>query len=125
MRGDGKIEKGKNKLLHSFKYALAGIFASFKTEKNMKIHILIMALVILAGFIFKISQTEWMICILLFGIVIAGEIFNTAIEIVVDMVMPHQNKKAKLAKDLSAGAVLILAIAAAIIGFMIFIPRMI
>jgi len=117
--------KNSHKLLHSFKYAFDGIFESFKSEKNMKIHILIMALVILAGFVFKISRTEWMICIILFGVVFAGEIFNTAIEIVVDMVMPHQNEKAKLAKDLSAGAVLLLAIAAAIIGMMIFIPRII
>ncbi len=122
---DNRTGKKTHNLFRSFKFAFAGLFESFKTEKNMKIHILIMALVILAGFLFKISRTEWMICIILFGVVIAGEMFNTAIETLVDMVMPHQNEKAKLAKDLSAGAVLILAIAAAIIGMMIFIPRII
>ena len=111
------------KLINSFKYAIQGIFTSFKTEKNMKIHILIMILVIVAGIILKISKLEWIICIILFSMVIAGELFNTAIETVVDMVMPEKNEKAKIAKDVSAGAVLVLAIAAAIIGLMIFIPK--
>ena len=111
------------KFINSFKYAIQGIFTSFKTEKNMKIHILIMLLVIIAGILLKISKLEWIICIILFSIVIAGELFNTAIETVVDMVMPDKNEKAKIAKDVSAGAVLLVAIGAAIIGLMIFIPK--
>lgn len=111
------------KLINSFKYAIQGILTSFKTEKNMKIHILIMILVIIAGLLLKINKLEWIICIILFSIVIAGELFNTAIETVVDMVMPEKNEKAKIAKDVSAGAVLVLAIGAAIIGFIIFIPK--
>lgn len=111
------------KLINSFKYAIQGIFTSFKTEKNMKIHIFIMLLVIVAGLVLKISKLEWIICIILFSIVIAGELFNTAIETVVDMVMPEKNEKAKIAKDVSAGAVLVLAIGSIIIGFMIFIPK--
>ena len=113
------------KLINSFKYATEGIITSFKTEKNMKIHILIMLLVVLAGVLLKISKLEWIICIILFSIVIAGELFNTAIETVVDMVMPDKNEKAKIAKDVSAGAVLVLAIGATIIGLMIFIPKII
>lgn len=111
------------KLINSFKYAIQGILTSFKTEKNMKVHVFIMLLVILAGIVLKISKLEWIICIILFSIVIAGELFNTAIETVVDIVMPEKNKKAKIAKDVSAGAVLVLAIGSAIIGFMIFIPK--
>lgn len=111
------------KIINSFKYAGEGIINSFKTEKNMKIHILIMIIVILLGFYLKISKTEWMICIVLFVIVIAGELFNTAIEIVVDMIMPHKNEKAKIAKDVAAGAVLVLAIGASIVGLLIFIPK--
>ena len=116
--------KPKNKkIINSFKYALQGIFTSFKTEKNMKIHIIIMILVIIAGVIFKINKIEWIICVLLFTMVIAGELFNTSIETVVDMVMPEKNEKAKIAKDVAAGAVLVLAIGAVIIGFIIFIPK--
>ena len=106
------------KLINSFKYAITGIITSFKKERNMKIHVLIMIAVIIAGIIFKISLFKW---IILFGIVIAGELFNTAIETVVDMITIEKNEKAKIAKDVSAGAVLVLATASAIIGVLIFL----
>lgn len=116
--------KSKNKkIINSFKYAFQGILASLKTERNMKIHMIIMVLVIIAGMIFKISKIEWMICILLFVVVIAGELLNTSIETIVDMIMPEKNEKAKIAKDVAAGAVLVIAIGAVIIGFIIFIPK--
>lgn len=113
------------KLIFSFKYAFEGIITSFKAERNMKIHVFIMLFVILSGFLLKISKQEWIICIILFSIVIAGELFNTAIETVVDIIMPEQNEKAKIAKDVSAGAVLVLAIGSAIIGLIIFIPKIV
>ena len=111
------------KIRNSFKYAIEGIWTSFKTERNMKIHIFIMILVIIAGIILKINKSEWIICIFLFAIVIGSELFNTSIETIVDMVMPEKNEKAKIAKDVSAGAVLVVAIGAAIIGLVIFVPR--
>ena len=111
------------KIRNSFKYAIEGIWTSFKTERNMKIHFLIMILVIIAGIILKINKSEWIICIILFAIVIGSELFNTSIETIVDMVMPEKNEKAKIAKDVSAGAVLVVAIGAAIIGLVIFVPR--
>lgn len=118
-----KLKIKTKKLINSFKYAIEGIIASFKTERNMKLHILAMILVILLGIIVKLSKLEWIICIILFAIVIAGELFNTAIETAVDIAMPHRNEKAKLAKDVSAGAVLIIAIASLIIGGIIFVPK--
>ena len=118
-----KIEIKSKKLMNSFKYAIQGILSSFKNERNMKIHVFIMILVISAGIILKINKYEWIVCILCFAIVIGGELFNTAIETVVDMVMPYKNEKAKLAKDVSAGAVLILAMGAAICGLIIFVPK--
>lgn len=111
------------KIRNSFKYAIEGIWTSFKTERNMKIHIFIMILAIIAGIILKINKLEWIICIILFAIVIGSELFNTSIETIVDMVMPEKNEKAKIAKDVSAGAVLVVAIGAAIIGLVIFVPR--
>lgn len=111
------------KIRNSFKYAIEGIWTSFKTERNMKIHIFIMILVIIAGIILKINKSEWIICIILFAIVIGSELFNTSIETIVDMVMLEKNEKAKIAKDVSAGAVLVVAIGAAIIGLVIFVPR--
>ena len=118
-----KFKVKSKKLINSFKYAIQGIFSSFKNERNMKIHIFIMFLIIISGIILKINKYEWIICILCFAIVISGELFNTAIETVVDMVMPYKNDKAKIAKDISAGAVLALAIGAAIVGVIIFVPK--
>ena len=82
-----------------------------------------MFFVIIFGFWFNISITEWCICIALFGLVISLELVNTAIETVVDIAMPEKNEKAKKAKDISAAAVLISALASAIIGVIIFIPK--
>lgn len=112
------------RLINSFKCAGEGISKAFQAERNMKIHIFIMLCVIGLGTLLKISKIEWMICILLFSLVIGGELFNTAIETVVDMIMPNKDEKAKFAKDVSAGAVLVLAIGAGIIGVMIFVPKM-
>ncbi len=113
----------RKKLSNSFRYAGEGIISAFLSERNMKIHVTIMFLVIFCGFYFQISVSEWMTCLVLFGLVIAFEIMNTALETVVDIAMPEQNPKAKLAKDLAAGAVLVAAIVAAIIGLMIFFPK--
>ncbi len=118
-----EIKVKSKKIINSFKYAIQGILTSFKTERNMKIHTCIMILVIIVGILFKINKYEWIICVICFAIVIGGELFNTAIETVVDMVMPYKNEKAKLAKDVSAGAVLVLAMGAAIVGFIIFMPK--
>ena len=118
-----KFKVKSKKIINSFKYAIQGILSSFKTERNMKIHIFIMILVICAGIILKINKYEWIVCILCFAIVIGGELLNTAIETVVDIAMPYKNEKAKIAKDVSAGAVLVLAIGAAICGLIIFVPK--
>lgn len=118
------VNKSKN-VISSFKYAFQGMFSALKTERNLKIHITIMILVIIVGIVLKISKIEWIICIILFGLVIGGEMFNSAIETVVDIAMPDINPKAKFAKDAAAGAVLVFAIASAIIGFMIFGPKLI
>lgn len=122
-RSKRKIKVKTKKLVNSFKYAFAGIITSFRKERNMKIHFFIMLLVIIAGIWLKISQLEWFLCIIWFSAVIAGELFNTSIETVVNMVMPYRNPKAKAAKDIAAGAVLVLAIGAATTGLIIFIPK--
>lgn len=118
-----KMNKEKN-ILKSFKYAFEGILEGLKTERNMKIHFSIMILVIIFGIVLKISKAEWIICIILFGLVISLELVNTAIENTVDLIIQEKHPKAKLAKDAAAGAVLISAISSAIIGLIIFIPKM-
>ena len=84
-----------------------------------------MIFVIIAGFLLKISIAEWIVCLILFAMVISLELINTAIEITVDIAMPKINEKAKFAKDISAGAVLFSAIISAIIGIIIFLPKII
>lgn len=118
-----RVDIEAKRLINSFKYAGTGIITSLKKEKNMKIHFFAMILVIVLGIIFKISLTEWIICIILFAGVIGGEMFNTAVETVVDIAMPYKNEKAKIAKDVAAGGVLVWAICSAIIGGLIFVPK--
>lgn len=113
------------KIINSFKYAFEGVFTALKTEKNMKIHIIIMILVIIFGIILKINKIEWIICIILFGFVISLELINTSIENTVDLITIEKNQKAKIAKDVAAGAVLIAAITSVIAGLIIFVPKII
>ena len=112
----------KNRI-RSFGYAFKGIKAVFGNEANMNIHLIISILVIVCGFIFNISISEWMLCIICFGLVISLEMLNSAIENLVNLVSPEQNKIAGKIKDISAGAVLIAAICAAIVGLIIFVPK--
>ena len=108
------------KIVNSFKYAIEGIISSFKTERNIKIHISAMIIVIICGILLKLDKIEWCIIIIAIVTVISAELFNTAIETVVDMISPEKNEKAKLAKDIAAGGVLVIAIGSAIIGLIIF-----
>ena len=91
----------------------------------MKIHVAILCLVVLGGVFFQITTNEWLICMILFGLVLSAELMNTAIETTIDLCMPNIHPKAKLAKDTAAGAVLVLAMISAMIGFLIFIPKLI
>lgn len=109
----------------SFVYAFAGIKELISKEHNAWIHSLATILVVVAGLVFSISKTEWIAVIICIGMVFTAEGFNTAIERLVDLVSPEYNKKAGIVKDIAAGAVLISAICAAIIGCMIFIPKII
>ena len=112
------------KRIQSFGYAGRGVWLVISKEANMKIHLAVAVLVVLAGFYFQISATEWMACLLCFGLVFTAEMINTAIENVVDLVSPKQHDLARNAKDIAAGAVLISAIASAAVGLLIFIPKL-
>ena len=114
----------KNPLYKSFGYAFQGIFNTIRTERNMKIHCIAGVLVKIFGIWLQISKTEWMICFILFGLILALELMNTAVEATVDLCTEDRRPLAKKAKDAAAGAVLIAAIFAAVIGLMIFIPRL-
>lgn len=111
----------KRKIL-SFKYAFSGIVCALKEEPNLKFHLITGLAAILAGMVLNISKADWMIIIFLIGFVISVELTNTAIETVVDAFTDKEHPGAKLSKDISAGAVLVAAITAAVLGIMIFLP---
>lgn len=110
------------RLAKSFRFAFEGIWVGVKSEANWTIGILEATVVIWAGFYLNISKSDWIIVILLIGLVLYAELCNSAIEAIVDSFTPEEHPKAKLAKDFSAGSVVILIIAAAIIGWIIFWP---
>lgn len=113
------------RLKKSFGYAFKVIDDVISNEPNMKIHVSVVILVVITAFLLKISMIEWIILVLLIGLVLAAEIINTTIENLVDMYTKDYNERAKVVKDTAAGTVLILAITSAIIGLMIFVPKII
>ena len=111
--------------MKSFAVAGKGITTALKNELHLRVHLLAAVLVVLAGWLLHISSTEWMFLLMCMGGVITAELFNTAIEKLVDLVSPEYNTKAGFIKDVAAGAVLISAMIAALVGFIIFIPKLI
>jgi len=110
------------KQLRSFGYAWKGIQSCVGKEQNLSFHLIAAMAVITAGIVLGITRTEWIMVVMCIGTVIAAELFNTAIEKLVDLVSPERHPVAGQVKDIAAGAVLICAVAAAIIGLIIFIP---
>lgn len=110
------------KQLYGFGYAWKGIRCCIGKEQNLSFHLIAAIIVVIAGFILSITKIEWTIVILCIGVVIAAELFNTAIERLVDLVSPQQHLIAGKVKDIAAGAVLVCAVTAAIIGLIIFVP---
>lgn len=110
------------KQIRSFGYAWKGIRCCVGKEQNLSFHLIATVAVVIAGFVFGINRTEWMIMLLCIGVVIAAELFNTAIEKLVDLVSPGHHPLAGQVKDIAAGAVLVCAVAAAIAGLIIFLP---
>lgn len=111
------------KRLASFKYAINGIRLLIQKEHNAWIHCFAAICVLIAGFLFGLSKMEWIAIIIVIGAVFAGEAINSSIEALADLVSPGYNETIKRVKDLAAGAVLFMAIAAAIVGLIIFLPK--
>lgn len=109
------------KRIHSFGYALQGIVYFIRTQPNAWIHLTAMVAVICLGFYQKLNLIEWVLIVLTIGLVLSAEAFNTAVEKLTDLVSPEHHPLAGIVKDVAAGAVLITAIAATVIGILIFI----
>jgi diacylglycerol kinase (ATP) len=112
------------KFIRGFGYALNGIWHAAATQLNFRVHLVTALVTVYAGYALHISINEWLWIILCITMVLVAELFNTAIEFLTDLVSPEYNKKAGLVKDMGAGAVLITAICALVIGFIIFVPKL-
>ena len=110
--------------VRSFGCAFAGLGDMLRQEHHARIHCLAAALVIAAGFFFRITATEWLAVIFAIGFVFASETVNTAIERLADVVQPEHDNRIRDVKDLAAAAVLVAAITALAIGGLVFLPKL-
>ena len=121
------MKSSKESFLHnrvkSVGFAFKGAFLLIKTEASIQVQFVLAILITIAGFYFDISKTEWIAQIFALGLVMSIEGLNTAIESLSDFIHPEHHRKIGFIKDISAGAVFIAAIAAIIIGFIIYFPK--
>lgn len=106
-------------VVESFKYAIDGILDVFRTQKHMRFHFVTMVLVLLVALLFDLAKRDILILLFVVSLVLISEMFNTAIEAVVDMVVQSYHPLAKFAKDAAAGAVLIATATAVLVGFIL------
>ncbi len=111
------------KMVKSFQYAFKGILELIKSENNAKFHFLATFLVIIAGFIAKLTKWEWIVIIVIIALVWSAEAFNSAIEKLCDVFMPEKNVEIGKVKDLAAAGVFFIVLAALITAIVIFLPK--
>ncbi|NDV70351.1 diacylglycerol kinase family protein [Dysgonomonas sp. 25] len=110
--------------LQSFKYAFNGLKILLGAEHNARIHLVVAVIACLMGWFLDISAMEWLVILILIGLVIAMEIVNSCIEYICNFISPAIDDRIKIIKDLASAAVLIVAIIAVICGFIIFLPKL-
>ncbi len=112
----------RSTFLTSFKYAFSGMWHVLRTQRNARIHLSLALVVIVLGLWLGLSRIEWAIIVLTIGLVLAAESFNTVAEAAVDLATAEYHPLAKIAKDVAAGAVLLMAITAVVVGLLILGP---
>lgn len=115
---------GARSFWQSLRFAFSGVRHAYRSQRNLRIHAAIAAAVIVTGFALRISRAEWALVVALIGLVLGLELFNTAVEALVDLASPTYHPLAKIAKDTAAGAILVVALGSAIAGLIIFLPRL-
>lgn len=115
--------KNKN-LIDSFNHAIEGIIEAVKSERNMRIHIIIAILILTGCFFYDLTRVELLIITISITLVLATEMINTAIEKTLDAVVDYYHPLVKKAKDISSGAVLITAVNSLLVGYIIFWERL-
>ncbi len=116
-------ETYSGKRIKGFKYAIIGAYLLLRYEASIQVQTAIAIIMTIAGFYFQISPTEWMFQIFAIGLVLSIEGLNTAVEEIADFVHPDFHNKIGFIKDVAAGAVFFAAVAAVIIGCIIYIPK--
>jgi diacylglycerol kinase (ATP) len=115
----------RGRLIRSFRYATRGVAMLVALQANARIHLAATVLAVVLGFVLNIKPWEWCAIVGAIGLVWTAEGINTALEALTDLVSPNEHPLAGRAKDIAAGAVLCAAIAAAAIGVIVFLPRLI
>ena len=110
--------------VRSFIYAFEGLWVLLRTQRNARVHLLAVLVVVVAGAWLRLEQSEWLAVTIVSALVLALEAVNTAVEAVVDLASPEYHLLAKRAKDVAAGAVLIGALAALLVAALIVVPRL-
>lgn len=108
-------------MLQSFKNAINGLFHAFKSERNMKIHVAVTVLLIIAGLVLGLEPYRWVALFFAIGLVLVCELINTSIEKLTDMVTSEYSDEAGRVKDISASAVLVSAVISVIVGVIVFL----
>ncbi|WP_255259833.1 diacylglycerol kinase family protein [Lentibacillus sp. CBA3610] len=116
-----KDKQGKSRF--GFSHALNGLKSVITTELNFRIHLIASLCVIAAGIVFRLEVMQWAVVVLVIGFVLVTEVINTSIEKMMDYLKPDIHPRAKAIKDMAAGAVLISAVIAVVVGLLIFIPE--
>lgn len=108
----------------SIKHAIRGVSIIFRTQHNAWVHGFVGVVVVVLGFVLDIAPLEWVAIIFAITTVVAAEGFNTALEIDIDLTSPDEHPYARDTKDVAAGAVLVTALGAAVVGLVIFVPKL-
>ncbi len=117
-----KLKEHKSSFWQGFVWAWQGFVWTFKNEINFQIQLIVAFLTVVAGIYYQIKAMDWLIVLTMIGLVLAGELFNTAIEILADHQFQVIHPSAKVIKDAAAAAVLIISITALLVGLVVFIP---
>ena len=111
---------GVRRLGKSFYYASSGVRRSIYTERNLRIHLTMLVLVTEFGICYGLSRMEWAVLCILFGLMLMAELWNTAIEALADLATRRENELVRVSKDAAAGAVLMMASMAVLVGLLLF-----
>jgi diacylglycerol kinase (ATP) len=116
-------EKRQHSLLVSFNYAIEGVIHVLRRERNMRVHFALATVVLVLAFAYDVTKVELMVLLVSIAFVLFAEMVNTAIEEMIDVSTQRYDPRAKIAKDVAAGAVLVASVVAATIGYLVFVDR--